>query len=174
MAGTQASTLQSAISSVDPCFVHSGSDPPVSVPKMPLATLVSTCQGQSRLAGGRVASRSRPPSILFHGRIQRAFLLHHLHGFFDRGLGRDGDSIMDHEVFRLQLEKILAASNARRTSTSLMNPLTSLLLFKKQAGSRVKISTGERRGMARKRNTEEEIIGQVRTIEIELGKGLPS
>lgn len=41
-----------------------------------------------------------------------------------------------------------------------------------QAGSEVKISTGERRGMARKRYTAEEIIGQLRTIEIELGKGL--
>jgi len=36
----------------------------------------------------------------------------------------------------------------------------------------VKISTGERRGMARTRYTAEAIIGQLRTIEIELGKGL--
>jgi hypothetical protein len=41
-----------------------------------------------------------------------------------------------------------------------------------QVGSGVKISTGERRGMARKRYTAEEIIGQLRTIEIELGSDL--
>jgi transposase len=40
-----------------------------------------------------------------------------------------------------------------------------------QAGSEVKIPTGEKEGgMARKRYTAEEIIGQLRTIEIELDK----
>src|ERR1051325_5388683 len=43
-----------------------------------------------------------------------------------------------------------------------------------QAGSRVRISFDRRKEgvMARKRYTAEEIIGQLRTIEIELGKGL--
>ena len=41
-----------------------------------------------------------------------------------------------------------------------------------QAGSGVKLSTGERRGHGTNTVYGEEIIGQLRTIEIELGKGL--
>src|SRR5262249_43990621 len=74
---------------------------------MALATLLPTCQVQSRIAGDHVASRSGAPSILLHGKIQQALLLYNLHGFFDYGLGRDGDSIMDHEAFRLQLGEFL-------------------------------------------------------------------
>jgi hypothetical protein len=40
-----------------------------------------------------------------------------------------------------------------------------------QVGSGVRIPADERRGMARKRYTAEEIIGHLRTIEIETGKG---
>jgi hypothetical protein len=50
----------------------------------------------------------RSVTPLLHGKIQQALLLHNLHSFFGRGLDRDGDSIMDHEVFRVQLGKILA------------------------------------------------------------------
>ena len=48
------------------------------------------------------------PLILFHRKIQQALRLRRLHCFFDRGLGRDGNVIVGHDVFRDQLRKIIA------------------------------------------------------------------
>jgi hypothetical protein len=47
-------------------------------------------------------------SILLHRKILQALLFHYLYRVFDRGRGREGDSIVDHDVFCGQFGKILA------------------------------------------------------------------
>jgi hypothetical protein len=47
-------------------------------------------------------------SILFHRETYKPLLFHRFHGFFDRGLGRDGHAIVDHDVFRGQRGQIFA------------------------------------------------------------------
>lgn len=69
------------------------------------ACSTDTNPGSQKIVSGHGIGNS---SVTFHREMEQPFALHRLHGFFDRGLGCDGDSIVDHDIFRRQMSKIFA------------------------------------------------------------------
>ncbi len=94
-------------------------------PERECLSLSFSRRAQADPGSQEVVSRSRPPFPFASRENSANALLHHLHRVLDRGFGRDGHWLMDHDVFCGQSRTILVGFQRAEHIEFAENPMNS-------------------------------------------------